>query len=53
MSEWEYAVKSHAEHKAIYEALAARDAEDACHKMEHHIIRSMEDELTHYSSDEK
>lgn len=49
MSEWEYAVKSHAEHKAIYAALEARDAEAARREMEHHILRSMDDALTHYS----
>ena len=48
MSEWEYAVKSHAEHKAIYEALAARDAEAARCEMEKHILRSMQDALTYY-----
>ena len=46
--EMEYAKKSFAEHKKIYEAIAAKDAETARAQMEKHIRRSLEDMLTRY-----
>ncbi len=48
MSELDYALKSHAEHKRIYAALEARDGLAARDEMEKHIYRSMEDALTYY-----
>ena len=48
MSELDYAVKSHSEHKRIYAALEARDGPAARDEMEKHIYRSMEDVLTYY-----
>ena len=47
-TEREYAKKSFAEHKKIYEAIAAKDAETARAQMEKHIRRSLEDMLTRY-----
>ena len=47
-TEMEYAKKSFAEHKKIYEAIAAKDAETARAQMEKHIRRSLEDMLTRY-----
>ena len=47
-TEREYAKKSFAEHKEIYEAIAAKDAETARAQMEKHIRRSLEDMLTRY-----
>ena len=47
-TEMEYAKKSLAEHKKIYEAIAAKDAETARAQMEKHIRRSLEDMLTRY-----
>ena len=47
-TEMEYAKKSFAEHRKIYEALAAKDAETARTRMERHINRSLEDMLTRY-----
>lgn len=40
--------KSFAEHKEIYEAIAAKDAETARARMEKHIRRSLDDMLTRY-----
>ena len=48
MSELDYALKSHSEHKRIYAALEARDGLAAREEMEKHIYRSMEDVLTYY-----
>ena len=48
MTEMEYAKKSFAEHKEIYEAIAAKDAETARARMEKHIRRSLDDMLTRY-----
>lgn len=48
MSELDYALNSHSEHKKIFAALEARDAQAARAEMEKHILRSMEDALTHY-----
>ena len=47
-TEMEYAKKSFAEHKEIYEAIAAKDAETARARMEKHIRRSLDDMLTRY-----
>ena len=47
-TEMEYAKKSFAEHKEIYEAIAAKDAETARTRMEKHIRRSLDDMLTRY-----
>ncbi len=47
-TEMEYAKKSFAEHKKIYEAIAAKDAETARTQMEKHIRRSLDDMLTRY-----
>ena len=47
-TEMEYAKKSFAEHKEIYEAIAAKDAETARARMEKHISSSLEDMLTRY-----
>ena len=47
-TEMEYAKKSFVEHKKIYEAIAAKDAETARAQMEKHIRRSLEDMLTRY-----
>ena len=47
-TEMEYAKKSFAEHKEIYEAIAAKDAETARERMEKHIRRSLDDMLTRY-----
>ena len=47
-TEREYAKKSFAEHKKIYEAIAAKDAETARTQMEKHIRRSLDDMLTRY-----
>lgn len=43
-----YAKRSNEEHKAIYEAMAKRDAEASRKEMRYHIYRSMEDMLTRY-----
>ena len=48
MSELDYALTSHSEHKKIYAALEARDALAARAEMEKHILRSMDDALTYY-----
>ncbi len=47
-TEAEYALKSQAEHEAIFEALVAGESALASKRMYHHILRSMEDILTHY-----
>ena len=47
-TEMEYAKKSFAEHKEIYEAIAAKGAETARARMEKHIRRSLDDMLTRY-----
>ncbi len=44
----EYADKSQSEHRAIVEALKARDTALSGELMHRHIIRSMEDILTRY-----
>ena len=48
-----YAQISMAEHHDIMEALRARDARRAGDLMEHHIIRSMENVLTHLEKEEQ
>lgn len=47
-TEEEYARKSQSEHKGILEALKSGDPDVARSVMERHILRSMEDVLTHY-----
>ena len=48
MSELDYALNSHGEHKKIFAALEARDGQAARCEMEKHILRSMQDALTYY-----